>query len=112
MMHLNVETVNLYDMCMYERTQMLYGRQLQYQQSEQLSDCEDCVRRLLSVWSPHRGLLGLESDEKGEERDKEESSRSRNREMEKERERAGHGDDRAVSLEGDLTSGNTPGTNS
>jgi hypothetical protein len=95
---------------MFELTQMLYSRQLQYQQSEQLLECEDCVRRLLCVWSPHTGLLGLEGDEKGRERGEEERSRSRNRE--KERERGGHADDHAVSLEGGLNSGNAPGTTS
>ena len=29
----------------------------------QLRDCEDCLRRVLRVWSPHLGLLG------GQERD-------------------------------------------
>lgn len=97
-------------MCMFERTQMLYSRQLQYQQSEQLLECEDCVRRLLCVWSPHTGLLGLEGDEKGGERGEEERRRSRNRE--KEKERGGHGDDHYPGLEGDLNSGKPPGTNS
>ena len=87
---------------------MLYNRQLQYQQSEQLLECEDCVRKLLCVWSPHTGLLGLAGDEKGGERDKEERNRNRNRE----KERGGQGDDHAVDLEGDVNSGNSSGTNS
>jgi hypothetical protein len=99
-------------MCMFERTQMLYSRQLQYQQSEQLVECEDCVRRLLCVWSPHTGLLGLEGDERGWEKGEEERGRNQSKEREREKERGGHGDDHAVSLEGDLTSGNPPGTTS
>jgi hypothetical protein len=42
--------------------QALYNKQLRFQQTMQLRDCEDCLRRVLRVWSPHLGLLGGEWD--------------------------------------------------
>ena len=84
----------------------MYSRQLQHQQTQQLMECEVCVRKLLCVWSPYTGLLGDNDSDTRKDRENEKEEKKKGMEGEKEGEV--YGDD-AVTLDGDLKNGNTDG---